>query len=61
MKQHVYPVAGLYLNDVPAVEHDCTDKRCLETGAFTTQPPPPDGAASTDKDPADAGSSDSEE
>jgi hypothetical protein len=36
---HVYPVEGVYLNDVPHVEHDCTDPRCVESGAFTTTKP----------------------
>ena len=37
---HVYPVEGVFLSDVPHVEHDCTDPRCVETGAFTTETPP---------------------
>jgi hypothetical protein len=36
---HVYPVEGRYLLDVPHVEHDCTDPRCVESGAFTVDPP----------------------
>ena len=38
---HVYPNPGVYLNDVPHVEHDCTDPRCIESGAFTDKPPKP--------------------
>jgi hypothetical protein len=37
----VYPVEGVYLADVPHVEHDCTDPRCVESGAFTTTKPAP--------------------
>lgn len=56
----VYPVAGRYLSDVPHVEHDCTDPRCVETGAFTPDPPP--AVASTQpEDPPDGGSLDSAE
>jgi hypothetical protein len=36
----VYPVEGRYLTDVPHVEHDCEDAFCVESGAFTDQPPP---------------------
>jgi len=35
----VYPVDGVYLNDVPATPHECTDARCTESGAFTDKPP----------------------
>ena len=35
----VYPVEGRYLNDVPAVEHECDDPFCVESGAFTTDKP----------------------
>ena len=56
-KRTVYPVAGRYLSDVPHVAHDCTDARCVESGAFTPDPPPPDAADTTNQDPADAGSS----
>ena len=52
----VYPVEGRYLNDVPAVEHDCEDDFCIDSGAFTTKPPP---KAVKTEDPADAGSPDS--
>lgn len=58
---HVWPVPGLYLNSVPAVEHDCDDPFCVESGAFTTQPPPPEGVDGQTEDPAEAGSSDTEE
>ena len=58
----VYPVEGHYLNDVPAVEHDCDDDFCVESGAFTTKKPPPEKAAPTKPEgPADAGPSDSTE
>lgn len=60
MSKHVYPVPGLFLQDQPAIEHDCDDPRCLETGAFTTKRPPPIAAATvTTEDPAEAGSPDS--
>jgi hypothetical protein len=36
----VWPVEGRYLNDVPAVAHDCDDPFCVESGAFTTKRPP---------------------
>jgi hypothetical protein len=55
----VYPVAGRYLNGVPHVEHDCDDPFCVESGAFTEDPP--DEPAEQTEDPADAGSLDSEE
>lgn len=35
----VWPVEGHYLNDVPAVEHECSDPRCVDSGAFTDKPP----------------------
>jgi hypothetical protein len=35
----VYPVDGVFLNDVPHVEHECTDARCTASGAFTEKPP----------------------
>lgn len=57
MTKRVYPVEGRWLSDVPAVEHDCDDDRCVETGAFTTTPPPKAKAASK-SDPAGAGSTD---
>ena len=56
----VYPVDGLFIQGVPHVPHLCEDPFCVESGAFTPDPPPieadpiPDG-------PADAGPSDSEE
>jgi hypothetical protein len=40
MTKRVYPVDGRYLNGVPHVEHDCDDPFCVESGAFTTDPPP---------------------
>lgn len=57
--QTVYPVEGLFIQGVPHVEHDCTDKLCLESGAFTDKPPPK--AGKQNEEPAEAGSSDSEE
>jgi hypothetical protein len=53
----VYPVEGVFLNDVPHVEHECTDARCVESGAFTEKPPPK--AAKTTTTPASAGVLDS--
>ena len=38
---HVYPVPDVWLNDVPHIEHECTDPRCVESGAFTTTKPEP--------------------
>lgn len=35
----VYPVANRYLTDVPHVAHECDDPRCVESGAFSTEPP----------------------
>jgi hypothetical protein len=46
MSKRVYPVEGRFLIDVPHVEHDCDDKRCLASGAFTDKPP---GQTSTRK------------
>lgn len=57
----VYPVDGRYLDGVPHVEHDCTDPFCVESGAFTTDPPPKTAAASKPEGPADAGPSGSPE
>jgi hypothetical protein len=37
----VYPVPGNYLATVPAVPHECDDPFCVESGAFTTEPPEP--------------------
>ena len=59
MSKHVYPVEGVYLRDVPHVEHDCTDPLCLKSGAFT-EDPPPRAAKTPTKAPQDAGPSDSE-
>ena len=59
---HVYPVEGLYLSGIPAVEHDCEHKPpCVDTGAFTTKRPPPDKADKQTEDPPDGGSLDSTE
>jgi hypothetical protein len=49
----VYPVEGRWLWDVPAVEHECDDPFCVESGAFTTKKPKPD---EPDETPAEAGS-----
>lgn len=57
----VYPVDGRYINGVPHVAHDCTDPFCVASGAFTHDPPPQAKAAMQSPDPADAGSSDSQE
>lgn len=35
----VYPVPGQFIAGVPHVEHDCDDPFCVESGAFTTEPP----------------------
>lgn len=51
----VYPVPGVYLSDVPHVEHDCTDPFCTGSGAFTTDPPPKPATGRT-IDPPDDGS-----
>jgi hypothetical protein len=56
----VYPVEGRFLMDVPAVEHECTDPRCIESGAFTEKPPR--RAKPTTTEPVEqTGSSDSED
>lgn len=54
----VYPVPGYFLQDVPAVEHECDDPRCVESGAFTDKPPGKAASADT-KAPQKAGPSDS--
>lgn len=54
----VYPVPSTYLRDRPHVEHDCSDPFCVESGAFTHDPPPK--AKTATPDPADAGSLDSD-
>lgn len=56
----VFPNPGVFLNDVPHVEHDCTDPRCVKSGAFTEDPPPKAVAAKTEA-PHKAGPSDSKE
>ena len=56
MSKQVYPVEGVYLSDVPHVEHDCDDPNCLASGAFTEEPPP---KAAKHKGPAPAGPFDS--
>ena len=59
MTKH-YPVEGVYLSGVPHIEHDCDDKSHVESGAFTTDPPPkPKRAKASTEDPASAGSLDS--
>lgn len=54
----VYPVEGHFLIDVPAVEHECTEMRCVASGAFTDKPPPKAAKAKTEA-PQEAGPSDS--
>lgn len=61
MSRHVYPVEGRYLNGVPHVEHDCEDEFCVDSGAFTTDPPPKEAAPPKTKTRPSAGSSVSEE
>jgi hypothetical protein len=66
MSRTVVPVEGRWLNDVPAVEHECTDPRCVESGAFTVKAKPkPSPRARTPKttpEPTEqVGSSDSQE
>ena len=56
----VYPVEGRWLNGVPHVEHECDDKLCVESGAFTDKPPPRAAKVKTET-PPDGGVSDSEE
>lgn len=56
----VYPVEGRYINGTPAVEHDCTDPFCVESGAFTHDPPPK-AEPIKPTDPPIGGSSDSME
>jgi hypothetical protein len=36
-----YPVDGLFIQGVPHVPHLCADPFCVESGAFTPDPPPP--------------------
>lgn len=58
----VYPVPGRYLNDVPAVEHECEDDLCVESGAFALDPPPIEPAIDhPPKAPETPGPSDSPE
>lgn len=38
-RRYVYPVPGFYLATVPAVAHECDDPFCVESGAFTVEPP----------------------
>ena len=45
----VYPVDGRYLSDVPHVEHECTDPRCVASGAFTDKPPKADKPATDEE------------
>jgi len=54
----VFPVEGRYLIGVPAVEHLCDDPLCVESGAFTPQPPE---AEPITPDPPTGGSVDSAE
>ena len=60
----VYPVPGFFLADQPAVEHDCTEKRCVESGAFTRdkpKPPPIQAVQADTEAPEIPGPSDSSE
>ena len=59
MPKLVFPVPGRFLSGVPHVAHECTDRACVESGAFTHDPPAE--AEPTQPDPADAGSLDSRE
>jgi hypothetical protein len=61
MSKRVYPVEGRFLIDVPHVEHDCDDKNCLASGAFTDKPPPKAAAAKTEGPAETGGSSDSKD
>ena len=58
-RTRAYPVDGRYLIGVPHVEHLCDDPFCVESGAFTTDPPPDPEA--TTEDPPEGGSSASTE
>lgn len=58
----VYPVEGHFLMSVPAVEHDCDDPFCVESGAFTTKKPKPPAEADKPTGPVEeTGPSDSTE
>jgi hypothetical protein len=35
----VYPVPGYFLQTQPAIEHECDDPFCTDSGAFTTERP----------------------
>lgn len=56
----VYPVDGRYLTGIPHVVHICDDPMCVESGAFT-EDPPPKAAQPKSQGPADAGPLDSKE
>jgi hypothetical protein len=60
VSETVYPVPGLFLQTVPAAEHECSGRGehaiCIESGAFTTKRP---RKADTDT-PADTGPSEPE-
>ena len=55
----VYPVPGRFIQEVPAVEHDCDDPFCVESGAFTDKPPPRRAEAKHTETPPDGGALDS--
>jgi hypothetical protein len=59
MSKRVYPVEGRFLMDVPHVEHDCDDKNCLASGAFTDKPPSKASTKAPDK-PGPSDSTDKE-
>lgn len=50
----VYPVPGLFIQGVPHVEHECDDPFCVESGAFTTDPPPAEPEAAPASLPEEA-------
>lgn len=59
MSKRVYPVEGRFLQTQPAVEHECSDDFCVESGAFTDKPPPRAKASATTEAPETPGPSDS--
>lgn len=61
-RRTVYPVEGMFLQDVPAVSHLCDDPRCVDSGAFTTDKPPGGSEPAETPEPTEqVGSSDSVE
>lgn len=49
----VYPVEGRYITGVPHVAHECSDPFCVESGAFTLEPPTETADHPRHADPAD--------